>query len=54
MENIKSEQVEMQTEVLTRKVWVAPQLETIEFLDTSLAINPGGVYDGIYSANRSF
>ncbi len=54
MENNQSEQIEMQSEVLPRKVWATPQLEAVEFLDTSMAVTPGATFDGFYSANRSF
>ena len=53
MENNQVEPLEMQPEVLPRKMWSTPQLESVEFLDTSFSPNPGVATDfGIY-ANRS-
>jgi hypothetical protein len=53
MEINQSEQVETQSEVLPRKVWAAPQLEAVEFLDTSMSPTAGATYDFAFFANRS-
>jgi hypothetical protein len=53
MENIQSEQVEVQTEVLPRRVWITPQFEAVEFVDTSAVATPGATYDFVFYANRS-
>ncbi len=53
MENNQSEQLEIQSEALPRKVWATPQLEAVEFLDTSVSASPGATYDFFMYANRS-
>jgi hypothetical protein len=40
--------------VATRKVWVAPQVEKVEFVDTQASPNLGGVYDFAFIGTRSF
>lgn len=53
MENIQSEQIEVQTEVLPRRVWITPQFEAVEFVDTSMSPTAGATYDFAFFSNRS-
>jgi hypothetical protein len=39
--------------VATRKVWVSPQVEKVEFVETQLSPNLGGVYDLTFIGGRS-